>query len=46
MVQVDRDVMANRPGIIIKNKQEETCVLVDVAGPADRNVTQRKEKNK
>jgi hypothetical protein len=37
---VDGEVMANRPGIVIKNKQGETYVLVDIAGPADRNVTQ------
>ena len=29
---------ANRPDIIIKNKKEKTCTLIDVAIPADRNV--------
>ena len=41
MVHVDREVMTNIPGIIIKNKQGETCMLVDMAVPADRNVTQK-----
>jgi hypothetical protein len=41
VVHVDREVMANRPGIIIKNQQGGTCMLVDMAVPADRNVTQK-----
>jgi len=41
VVHVDREVMAKRPGIIIKNKQGEACLLVDMAVPADRNVTEK-----
>jgi hypothetical protein len=33
-----REVTANRPDTIIKNKKEKTCKLIDVAVPADRNV--------
>jgi hypothetical protein len=33
----DREVTANRSDIIIKNKKEKTCTLIDVAIPADRN---------
>jgi len=40
-VHTDREVTANRPDIIIKNKKEETCTLIDVAIPADRNVVQK-----
>jgi hypothetical protein len=40
-VRTDRDVTANRPDIIIKNKKEKTCTLIDVAIPADRNVVQK-----
>jgi len=32
------EVTANRPDIIIKNRKEKTCTLIDVAIPADRNV--------
>jgi hypothetical protein len=32
----------NRPDIIIKNKKEKTCTLIDVAIPADRNIMQKK----
>ena len=40
-VNIDREVTANRPDIIIKNKREKTCTLIDVAIPADRNVVQK-----
>ena len=43
-VHTDREVTANRPDIIIKNKKDKTCTLIDVAVPADRNVVQRKRK--
>ena len=38
VLHTDKEVTANRPDIIIKNKKEKTCTLVDVAVPADRNV--------
>ena len=37
----NNNVTANRPDIIIKNKKEKTCTLIDVAIPADRNVVQK-----
>jgi len=40
-VHTDRELTANRPDIIIKNKKEKTCTLIDVAIPADRNVVQK-----
>ena len=40
-VHTDRKLTANRPDIIIKNKKEKTCTLIDVAIPADRNVVQK-----
>jgi hypothetical protein len=40
-VHTDREVTANRPDIITKNKKEKTCTLIDVAIPADRNVVQK-----
>jgi hypothetical protein len=44
--QTDREVTANRPDIIIKNKKEKTCTSIDVAIPAGRNVAQKKLKDK
>jgi hypothetical protein len=45
-VHTDREVTANRPDIIIKNKKEKTCKLIDVALPADRNGVQKEEEKK
>ena len=42
----DTEVTANRPDIIIKNKNKKTCTLMDVAIPADRNVVQKEAENK
>jgi hypothetical protein len=45
-VHIDREVTANRPDIIIKNKKEITCTLIDVAIPTDRNVVQKEAEKK
>ena len=45
-VHTHREVTANRPDIIIKNKKEKTSTLIDVAIPADRNVVQKEAENK
>jgi hypothetical protein len=44
-VHTERGVRANRPDIIIKNKNEKTCVLTDVPILAERNVTQKEAEN-
>jgi hypothetical protein len=40
----DRDVRSNRPDIIIKNKKDRICLLIDVAVASDRNIIQESEK--
>jgi len=45
-VHTDREVTANRPDIIFKNKKEKTCILIDVAIPADGNVVQKEVEKK
>ena len=45
-VHTDREVTANRPEIIITNKKEKTCTLIDVAIPADRNTVQKEAEKK
>jgi len=41
-VHTDREVTANRPDIIIKQKKKEkTVILIDVAISADGNVTEK-----
>jgi len=34
-VYTGREVAANRPDIIIKNKKDKTCIVIDVAITAD-----------
>jgi hypothetical protein len=41
-VQTDTEALANRPDIIIKNKTDKICLLIDVVIPSDRNVIQKK----
>jgi hypothetical protein len=38
--------LANRPDIIIKNKKDKTCLLIDVAIPSAKNVIQKEAENK
>jgi hypothetical protein len=45
-VHTNREVMPNWPHVIIKNRKEKTCTLIDVAIPADRNIMQKKAENK
>ena len=45
-VHTDREVRTNRSDIIIKNKKEKTCTLIDLAIPADRNVVQKEAEKK
>jgi len=37
---------ANRPDMIIKNKKEKTCTLIDVVITAERNVAQKEAEKK
>jgi hypothetical protein len=45
-IHTDREVTANRPDIIIKNKIYKTCILTDVAITAEKNVTQKEAEKK
>jgi hypothetical protein len=38
--------LANRPDIIIKNKKDKTCLLIDVAKPSDKNVIHKEAEKK
>jgi hypothetical protein len=45
-IQTDREVLANRTDIIIKNMKCKICLLINVAVPSDRNVIQKESENK
>jgi hypothetical protein len=38
--------LANRPDIIVKNKKDKTCLLIDVAILSDKNVIQKEAEKK
>jgi hypothetical protein len=38
--------LANRPDIIIKNRKDKTCLLIDVAIPSDKNIIQKEAEKK
>ena len=40
-VLTDRKILANRPDLIILNKNEQNCLIVDVAIPDDVNVLKK-----
>jgi hypothetical protein len=40
-IRTKKELTAKRPDIIIKNKKEKTCVLIDVAIPVGSNFTRR-----
>jgi hypothetical protein len=43
-VHIDREVVANRPDMVIKNKQDKTYIVIGVALPTDTNVQKEVEK--
>jgi hypothetical protein len=45
-MQTDREILENRPDIIIKNKKDKTCLLIDVVIPSDKNVIQKEAEKK
>jgi 3-deoxy-D-manno-octulosonic acid (KDO) 8-phosphate synthase len=46
VIKTDREVLAKRPDIIIKNKKDKTCLMVDVATPSDKNLIQKEAEKK
>ena len=38
-VHTDRTISNYKPDIIIKDKQEKICMLIDMAVPSDRNTS-------
>jgi hypothetical protein len=45
-IQTDREVLANSPDIIIKNKKDKICLLIDITIPLDRNVIHKESEKK
>ena len=39
LIQTDREIKANGPEIIINNKQEKSCLLIDMSNPTEKNIS-------
>ena len=37
-INTDRTIKANRPDIVVKDRLEKTCLLIDMSVPSDRNI--------
>ena len=42
-MRTDRAIQANRPHIVVKDKQNKTCQLVDETVPSDGNISAKIE---
>ena len=38
-IHTDRTIAANRPDIVLKNKKDKTCLLIDMTIPLDTNTS-------
>ena len=38
-IQADREIKAKRPDIVINNKQEKSCQLIDISIPTEKNTS-------
>ena len=38
-VHTDKEIMANKPDIIIKDKKKKNCTLIDLSVSSERNVS-------
>ena len=38
-IQTDREIKANRPDIVVKDKQEKSCLLIDMSIPTEKNTS-------
>ena len=38
-IQTDLEIKANRPDIVVKDKQEKSCLLIDMSIPTEKNTS-------
>ena len=43
MIQCDREIKTRKPDIVVVNKNERTCAIIDIAIPGDIRVGKEKE---
>lgn len=40
-VQTEGEIKSNKPEIVVKNKKQRICLIMDIAIPFDYNITQK-----
>ena len=40
-IHTEREISANRLDIVIKNKRDNKCILIDMAIPSDKNTSKK-----
>ena len=40
-IHTDREIKCNRPDMVVKNKSDKSCLIIDFAVPCDHNVAQK-----
>ena len=38
-IQSNKEIKANRPSMMVKDKKERTCLLIDMSIPTERNTS-------
>ena len=38
-IQINKEIKANRPSMMVKDKKERTCLLIDMSIPTERNTS-------
>ena len=38
-MNTDKEIKANRPDVIIKDKKDKKCIMIDISIPSERNVS-------
>ena len=45
MIQCDREIKARKPDIVVVNKNERSCAIIDIAIPGDIRVSEKEKEN-
>ena len=45
MIQCDREIKARKPDIVVVNKNERSCAIIDIAIPGDIRVNEKEKEN-
>ena len=44
-IHTDKEITANKPDIVIKDKKRNKCIFIDMSVPSERNVGNKEAEN-